>query len=228
MRRRKRAGAVRDGAHGVVVTQGTDTMEETAFLVDCLWDDDAPFVFTGAMRNPTLPGADGPANLTAAIRTAAVDAARGRGAMVVFNDEIHAARFVRKTHSTSPAAFRSPDAGPIGHVVEGVPRFLTDVSRRSPRVRSWRSGPARRHPDRALHRDARRRRRPARPGRRDASGPGRRRVRRRSRAGGARPGARDAGRGDSGRAHLAHRRRFGADRRPTRASARSATCSSGA
>jgi L-asparaginase len=131
---REASEAVRAGARGVVVTQGTDTMEETAFLVDCLWDHDAPFVFTGAMRNPTLPGPDGPANLAAAIRTAAADDARGRGVLVVFNDEIHAARFVRKTHSTSPAAFRSPDAGPIGHIVEGVARFVSELHRRPPVV----------------------------------------------------------------------------------------------
>ena len=116
--------AVEDGAIGVVLTQGTDTLEETAFLIDSVWQHDAPFVLTGAMRNPTLLGADGPANLLAAIQVAASPAARGRGALVAFLDEIHAARHVRKTHSTSPATFVSPDLGPIGHVVEGAPRFL--------------------------------------------------------------------------------------------------------
>jgi L-asparaginase/Glu-tRNA(Gln) amidotransferase subunit D len=124
--------AVADGASGIVLTQGTDTLEETAFLADSVWSHDAPLVLTGAMRNPTLPGADGPANLMAATLVAASGAARGRGALVVFNDEIHAARHVRKTHSTSTAAFASPDAGPIGHVVEHVPRFLADVPRRRP------------------------------------------------------------------------------------------------
>ena len=122
---------MRGGARGVVVTQGTDTLEETAFLADSVWPHEAPFVLTGAMRNPTLPGADGPANLLAAIRVAASGAARGRGALVVFSDEIHAARFVRKAHSTSTAAFASPDAGPVGHVVEQVPRFLTGMPRRA-------------------------------------------------------------------------------------------------
>src|SRR4051812_20071278 len=124
--------AVDAGARGVVLTQGSDTLEETAFLVDSVWTHGAPFVVTGAMRNPTLPGADGPANLLAAIQVAAADAARGRGALVVFNDEIHAARHVRKSHSTSPATFVSPDAGPVGHVVEGVPRFLARVPRLQP------------------------------------------------------------------------------------------------
>lgn len=124
--------AVAGGARGVVVTQGTDTLEETAFLVDSVWSHDAPFVLTGAMRNPTLPGADGPANIAAALAVAASGAARGRGALVVMDDDIHAARYVRKTHSTSTGAFASPDAGPLGHVVEAVPRFLVDVPRRRP------------------------------------------------------------------------------------------------
>jgi len=122
--------AVHGGARGIVLTQGTDTLEETAFLVDSVWPHEAPFVLTGAMRNPTLPGADGPANLLAAIQVAMADPARGRGALVVFSDEIHAARYVRKAHSTSTATFTSPDAGPIGHLVEFVPRFLAQVPRR--------------------------------------------------------------------------------------------------
>ncbi|MDP9116133.1 MAG: asparaginase [Actinomycetota bacterium] len=126
------SAAVDAGARGVVLTQGTDTLEETAFLIDCLWRHREPFVISGAMRNPTLPGADGPANLSAAMRVAATNGARELGALVVFNDEIHSARHVRKTHSTSPATFRSPDAGPIGHVVEGVARVLVRVPRFDP------------------------------------------------------------------------------------------------
>jgi L-asparaginase len=122
--------AVADGARGIVLTQGTDTLEETAFLVDAVWPHDAPFVLTGAMRNPTLPGADGPANLTAALRVAASEAARDRGALVVLDNQVHAAAHVRKSHSTSLAAFTSPDLGPVGRVVEDVPRFLADVPRR--------------------------------------------------------------------------------------------------
>jgi L-asparaginase len=123
--------AVRGGAVGVVMTQGTDTIEETAFLLDSIWDHDAPFVVTGAMRNPSLAGADGPANLLAAVQVAAAPAARGRGVLVSFLDEVHAARHVRKTHSTSPATFASPDLGAVGHVVEGVPRFLAELPRRA-------------------------------------------------------------------------------------------------
>jgi L-asparaginase len=113
-----------EGASGAVVTQGTDTIEETAFVLDLLVDRDAPVVVTGAMRNPTLPGADGPANLLASIQVAASEAARELGAVVVLNDEIHAARFVRKTHTSNPATFRSDPVGPVGWISEDVPRVV--------------------------------------------------------------------------------------------------------
>ncbi|WP_079173342.1 asparaginase [Streptomyces monashensis] len=124
--------AVAEGADGVVVTQGTDTLEETAFLADLVWPHDAPFVLTGAMRQPAMAGADGPANVLAAVRVAAAREARGAGALVVLNDEVHAARWVRKTHSTNPAAFASPSAGPLGHVVEGRVRMLLTPPRHEP------------------------------------------------------------------------------------------------
>ena len=129
----ERAGrAVEQGATGIVVTQGTDTLEETAFLVDSVWAHEAPLVLTGAMRNPSLPGADGPANLAAALQVATSDDARARGALVVFADEIHAARHVRKTHSTSIGTFVSDNTGPLGHVVEGTARFLVRAQPRAP------------------------------------------------------------------------------------------------
>lgn len=124
--------AVDAGAAGVVITQGTDTIEETAYFLDLRHDGRAPVVVTGAMRNPSMAGADGPANILAALLAAAAPHTPRR-ALVVFADEIHAATQVSKTHSTSVAAFVSTP-GPIGHVAENRAVYLASAAT-APRVR---------------------------------------------------------------------------------------------
>jgi L-asparaginase len=108
--------AGRPGVQGVVVPHGTDTMEESVYLVDRLSASDTPVVFTGAQRGADQRDADGPRNLRDAIRLAASEDARGLGALVVFAGEIHAAREVRKVHTSAVRAFDSPGYGPIGRV----------------------------------------------------------------------------------------------------------------
>ncbi|MGW2564053.1 asparaginase [Streptomyces sp. NPDC001514] len=114
---------------GAVVVQGTDTLEETAFLLDLICTARMPVAVTGAMRRPDQPGADGPANLAAAIAVAAHPGCQDLGVVAVIADEIHAARHVRKTHTTSIATFASPGLGPLGMIVEGRPRILLRPAR---------------------------------------------------------------------------------------------------
>jgi L-asparaginase len=114
-----RACEVADAREGVVVTTGTDTLEELAALCSLIYGGDAPIVFTGANRPASAAGADGPANLLDAVALAAWAQAAELGVVVVFGGEIHAGLSARKVDSTGPAAFGSPVAGPIGRVVEG-------------------------------------------------------------------------------------------------------------
>jgi len=136
------AAAEQSRADGVVVVQGTDTLEETAYLIDLLWPHDIPIVITGAMRNPSMAGSDGAANLLAAVQSAASPELHGLGALVVLDDKVHAARFARKTHSTSTSTFASPNAGPVAVMVEGRPVRVMSVERR-PVLRPTRSPSAR-------------------------------------------------------------------------------------
>jgi L-asparaginase len=128
---REARDAARRGT-GVVVTHGTDTLEETAMLCDVLHDAEAPIVFTGAIRTASAPGADGPANLVDAVSVAASEAAAAMGVLVCFGGEIHHARAARKTDTTSLVAFSSPQTGPLGRVTEGHPIIWSRVPRNPP------------------------------------------------------------------------------------------------
>ena len=115
---------------GVVVTHGTDTMEETAFLVDLTVFSDKPVVFTGAQRNADQPDEDGPRNLSDAVRVAAAPEARGLGTVIVFDSVFHAARDVRKTHTSRPGTFASGEYGKLGAVDAGEVRLYRRPLRR--------------------------------------------------------------------------------------------------
>ena len=112
---------------GFVVVQGTDTIEEDSYLADLVWDDPRPLVFTGAMRPPAAVSADGPANVWSALQVASSGLFAEAGVLVVMNDQVHAARFVRKTHATATNSLTSPAAGPVGLVVEGVVHRIAEL-----------------------------------------------------------------------------------------------------
>ena len=130
------AYADRPDVNGVTVTHGTDTMEETAYVLSLLCRTEKPVTITGAMRGASEMGYDGPANILAAVRVAACDAAAGRRCLLVLNDEIHAAAEVTKMHTVSCSTFASPGWGPVGHVYyngvvfrracENLRRIVTD------------------------------------------------------------------------------------------------------
>ena len=109
--------AEKEGSDGVVITHGTDTLEETAYFLDLTLDSAMPVVVTGAMRSSN----------ESAIKTAASDDSRNKGTLVVMNDEIHTARFVTKTHTTNVATFRTPTFGPVGLVTKDGVRFFQEL-----------------------------------------------------------------------------------------------------
>ncbi len=113
---------------GLVITHGTDTLEETAFLLDLTLPSEKPVVFCGAMRTSSEPGWDGPANLMTAVRTAVSDGARGRGVLVAVGEQVWAGCEVRKWHTSNLDAFRSP-YGPLAVVARGNVVFRRPPSR---------------------------------------------------------------------------------------------------
>lgn len=108
---------------GFVITHGTDTLEETAFLLDLILGIEQPVVITGAMRSSNEIGSDGLYNYISAIRVASDEKARHKGVMVVFNDEIHTARNVTKTHTSNTNTFQSPNHGPLGLLTKDCVQF---------------------------------------------------------------------------------------------------------
>jgi L-asparaginase len=124
--------AAGSGASGIVVTHGTDTIEETAYLLDRSLDVRVPIVLTGAMRNISELSWDGPANLMAAIQVAAASTSRGRGVMVVMDDRIVQGAEVVKTHTEEFGTFQSPNWGPLGIVDKGNVLFYRESRRKPP------------------------------------------------------------------------------------------------
>ena len=122
--RRAAAWLERPDVDGLVVTHGTDTLEETAFFLHLVLTSDKPVVLLGAMHPSSDPDWDGPANLRAALRVAASPGARARGALIVMAGTILSAAEARKLHSAKPAAFGAPGKGPVGIVENGHVRFL--------------------------------------------------------------------------------------------------------
>ena len=103
---------------GVVITHGTDTLEETAYFLDTMEVPHMPIVLTGAMRSSNELGSDGVYNYLSALRVASDDRAADKGVLVVMNDEIHAAKYVTKTHTTNVSTFQTPTHGPLGLIMK--------------------------------------------------------------------------------------------------------------
>lgn len=119
-----------EGYEGVVVTHGTDSLEETAYLVDLTYQGAKPVIFVGSMKNSSEPGWDGPPNLIDALFTSASEEAYNRGVMVVMNREIHLASQVTKTNTNTLDTFKSKDFGPVGLVDENKVYFYYSYNKR--------------------------------------------------------------------------------------------------
>jgi len=119
---------------GIVVTHGTKTLEETAYFLNLTVKDERPVVLVGSMRPTTAMSADGPLNLLNAVRTASSPEARGKGALIVMNDEINGARDVTKTNTYRVETFRAPELGLLGYVDEDRVSFYRMSTRRHGRV----------------------------------------------------------------------------------------------
>ena len=119
-----------DQVDGVVVTHGTDTLEETAYFLNLTVKSNKPVVVVGSMRPAGALSSDGPLNLYNGVVLAANKRSRGRGVLVTLNETVHAARFVAKMNTTGVDAFRSPDFGPVGYVLDGTPYFYQVTARR--------------------------------------------------------------------------------------------------
>ncbi|HTO01420.1 MAG TPA: asparaginase [Microthrixaceae bacterium] len=135
--------ALEGGSDGVVVTHGTDVLEETAWLAELIVRNatsNGPVVFTAAMRHADEFGGDGPRNLADALILAADPNARARGALVCLNGEIHHSRWVRKEHATALCTFVSPGRGPVGEVTAGCPVFAAASPPPAPAVATDREG----------------------------------------------------------------------------------------
>jgi L-asparaginase len=120
----------RDDVDGIVITHGTDTLEETAYFLNLTVKSDKPVVLTGSMRPATAVSADGPLNLYNAVVLASQSQSRGRGVLVTLNERIHPARDVTKTNTTSVETFRSPNFGSLGYVLDGRPYFHRATAKR--------------------------------------------------------------------------------------------------
>lgn len=127
LKQRIEKAILNEGIDGIIVTHGTDTLEETAYFLDITLDHQVPIIMTGAMRSSNEIGSDGLYNFQSAVWVASSDEAKNKGVLIVMNDEIHTARYVTKTHTTNVATFRTPTFGPIGLIAKNKVLFFQEL-----------------------------------------------------------------------------------------------------